>query len=65
MNLQGSLHACLISVSFQIRTLLAIAILLPSLALAGLKVSNPDIQALIDKGHFMTAYQQCVDKGYT
>ncbi|MGI9273940.1 MAG: hypothetical protein ACR2PT_03655, partial [Endozoicomonas sp.] len=34
-------------------------------ALAGLKVSHADIQALIDKGYFMTAYQQCVDKGYS
>ncbi|MGI9273941.1 MAG: hypothetical protein ACR2PT_03660 [Endozoicomonas sp.] len=65
MNLQGSLHACLLSVSFQVRSLLLIAILLPSLAMAGLKVSHADIQALIDKGYFMTAYQQCVDKGYT
>ncbi|MGI9275644.1 MAG: hypothetical protein ACR2PT_12470 [Endozoicomonas sp.] len=66
MTLPANLLALHLRALLHIRSLLLVAaFLLPSAALAGLKVSNPDIQALIDKGHFMTAYQQCVNKGYT
>ncbi|MGI9275645.1 MAG: hypothetical protein ACR2PT_12475 [Endozoicomonas sp.] len=66
MTLPANLLALRLRALLHIRSLLLVAaFLLPSVALAGLKVSNSDIQALIDKGHFMTAYQQCVNKGYT